>query len=79
MHGEHDNIQVFCELKNTNLLLGKLINEIGQTERRVQALEERASTSVSSSSSGGSGSTRQKQKNIPLQVTVCIVACECCL
>ena len=65
-------VQVYRELHNNDLLIGKLINEMRSTESRVQALEEeRASTSVSSSSSssGGSGGLR-KRKDVPLQVQV---------
>ena len=75
--GENDEellgqVQVYRELRNTNLLIGKLINEMRSTERRVQALEEeRASTSVSSSSSSSGGSGRlRKRKDVPLQVRV---------
>ena len=71
----HSNIQVYRKLRNTNLLLGKLMNEMRHTERRVRASEEeRASTSISSSSSGGSGGLRKK-KDVPLQVRVNAPTC----
>ena len=63
MHGR----EIFQELRSTNLLLGKLINDMRQTERRVKALEEKATTSTSSSSSGAS---ERKAKVVPLQIRV---------
>ena len=69
------NLQVYRELRNTNLLLGKLINEMRHTERRVRALEERASTPISSSSSSGGNGELRKKNNVPLQVRVNATTC----
>ena len=68
MHEE--NVKIFQELRSTNLLLGKLIGVMRQTERRVEALEEKASTSASSTSSNTSGASERKTKAIPLQIRV---------
>lgn len=65
MHGR----EIFQELRSTNLLLGKLINEMRQTERRVKALEEKA-TATTSASSSSSGASERKTKCVPLQIRV---------
>ena len=62
VHGK----EIFQELRSTNLLLGKLINEMRQTECR---LEEKA-TATTSASSSSSGASERKTKCVPLQIRV---------
>ena len=79
MQGE--NVKIFQELRSTNLLLGKLIGAMRQTERCVEALEEKASTSASSTSSSTSGASERKTKAIPLQIRVitCVLMVHVCV
>ena len=52
--GREDNNQVFQEIKKTNSILVKLFDEVKKTVRRVEALEEKFTSSMSSSSSSAS-------------------------
>ena len=61
--------EIFQELRSTNLLLGKLINEMRQTDCRVKALEEKA-TATTCASSSSSGASERKTKCVPLQIRV---------
>ena len=59
IQGKNTQLQIFQELRNTNLLLEKLIHGMRQTQHHVEVLEK-ASTSPCSSSSSGGNSSRQK-------------------
>ena len=65
--GESD---IYGELQKTNKMLGKLIKQLKNTEKRVEAIEDRLDSGTSGSSS--STSFRKQKREIPTYVRVCI-------
>ena len=75
--GNQEDFDVVTELKRTNQLIEKMLDQMKKTECRVEAIEEKLNTSSNSSSGSSSGRKivlkKRRNKEIPNNVKVCSI------
>ena len=74
---DQEDFDVVKELKRTNQLIEKMLDQMKKTECRVEAIEEKLNTSSNSSTSSSSGKKivlkKRRNKEIPNDVKVCCI------